>query len=112
MTRQDLFAELSATPNGELTVWAVLFEDVYETVYGDGYYAYLADAFFTREEAEQFAATSSAYRFHIRQVKLTHVNGQIHAETKDPQPFETIDPAALIASLTHDPTRRKPKSQY
>ena len=112
MTRGELTSELTAAPGNELIVWAALYEDVYETVYGDGYYAYLADAFFTREEVERFADTPSDYRFHIRRVRLALDAGRIHCLSIDLRPSETIDEDAVIDVLSHDPTPRGPKTQY
>lgn len=90
----------------------MLYEDVYETALGDGYYAYLADAFFSREEAERFAATPSAYRFHVRLVQLSLLDGRIYMLRLELNGSETMDVDRLVAALSHDPTPRKPKSQY
>ena len=112
VTQDELIYELYSAPGNERTVWAVLYEDVYETVFGDGYYAYFADAFFTREEAERFAATPSAYRFHIRQIQLSLSEGRIYSLPLNLNRSETIDLDALVAALSYDPTPRKPKTQY
>ena len=112
MTREELTSDLAAAPANERIVWAALFEDVYETAQGDGYYAYLADAFFTREEAERFADISSDYRFHIRRVRLSLDAGSLRCLPLDLRPFETIDADGLIAALSHDSTPRLPKTQY
>jgi hypothetical protein len=110
MTDGELISEIRAAPGGELSVWAVLYEDVYETTLGDGYYAYLADAFFTREESERFAAHSSAYRFHVRPVRLTF-DGALRMEA-DLNRSERVGIDELTAALTRDTAPRIPKSQY
>lgn len=112
MTHEQLISELTAAPGNERIVWAVLFEDVYETAQGDGYYAYFATAFFTPEDAVRFAANPSDYRFHIRRVRLSLYAGSLQCRPLDLQPFETIDADALIAALSHDSTPRLPKTQY
>jgi len=112
LTQEELVSELQAAPGKERIAWAVLFEDPYETVHGDGYYAYFADAFFTREEAERFAATPSAYRFHIRPVQLSLRDGRLHTLCPELRQFEAIDTDGLISALSRDPSPRKPRIQY
>jgi hypothetical protein len=112
VTLDELFSELNSAPDNKLLVWAVLFEDVYETVHGDGYFAYLADVFFTHEEAEEFAATPSSYRFHIRQIQLSVLRDQLYAVRSSLNRFEDVDLDQLVAMLSHDKTLRKPKQQY
>lgn len=68
---------LSERVNREnLTVWATLVEDTYETSQGDGYYAYLDRVFFTPSEAAAAVEAAQAgpdggwYRWHIRRYDL------------------------------------------
>ena len=57
---------------GPLTVWAVLREDTYETIFGDGYYAYVAFAHLSADSAMHTAAntTEEQTRWHVRRYDL------------------------------------------
>jgi hypothetical protein len=63
---------------GLRSVWGVLREDSYETVFGDGYYAYLEAAFDTQEEAVAFAADNQerSVNWHIREYELRLIDGE------------------------------------
>jgi hypothetical protein len=63
---------------GQRTVLGVLREDTYETVFGDGYYAYLSAVFDTKDEAVAFAADNKEHSvtWHIRQYDLRLVDGE------------------------------------
>jgi hypothetical protein len=112
LTGDELTALLRTTPGGRITVWAVLYEDIYETSQGDGYYAYLADAFFRREDAELFAVDSSSYRFHVRRVDLSLHDDKIIFTPIDLKPSESVSSSELIAALSVEPARRTPRAQY
>ena len=111
MTRQELIAELLAAPEHRLEVWAVLYEDRYESYHGDGYYAYFESAYFHREEAERFAAHPGFYHLHLRKVVIT-CTGEDLDILPELQAHETILTGDLIASLSRTPSTRLPKSQY
>jgi hypothetical protein len=67
-------------------VFAVLKEDVYETVFGDGYYAHLVAAFRTHLAAEGYVATrddehvngaeTTGYRYHIVELEIETQKGR------------------------------------
>jgi hypothetical protein len=68
---------------GNLTVWATLKEDTYETTLGDGYYAYLDGIFATPSqaaaavEAAQAEPDAGSYRWHIRRYDLRRSGSQL-----------------------------------
>ena len=66
---EALFARLK---EGPLTVWAILREDTYETIFGDGYYAYIARAYLVEDLATQAAANTveEGTRWHVRRYDL------------------------------------------
>jgi hypothetical protein len=84
---------------GPLTVWATLREDLYETLLGDGCYAYLDQVFLTPTEAalavegamEGVEAGDS--RWHIRRYDLQTLDGRISMR---PAPTEQ-EPTTLEA---------------
>ena len=59
-----------------VTVFIVLFEDIYETTLGDGEFHYFRDVFLTREEAQRYQDQNRQEweRLHLRQmvIKLEH----------------------------------------
>ena len=57
---------------GPLTVWAVLREDTYETIFGDGYYAYVAFAYLSEDSAMHTAANTPEewIEWHVRRYDL------------------------------------------
>ena len=57
---------------GPLTVWAVLREDTYETMFGDGYYAYVAFASLAEDRAIHTAANTveDGMKWHVRRYDL------------------------------------------
>jgi hypothetical protein len=86
---------------GPRIVWAVLSEDRYETLLGDGYYAYVEAAFEGEEDARRFAssqATDSWYRWHLRSYRLYLKRGS-PAVSPEPTEAEPTTPATLIAHL-------------
>jgi hypothetical protein len=68
---------------GPLTVWATLKEDAHETLFGDGYYAYLDQVFLTPTEAALAAegamtgVDAGESRWHIRRYDLKPLDGRI-----------------------------------
>jgi hypothetical protein len=58
---------------GELTLWAVLREDVYETEFGDGWYLHVHGVALQEEDAYRLAAlggTSRLVKWHVRSYRL------------------------------------------
>lgn len=55
ITVDDLKAMIKSSPGGQLHLWIIFYEDVYETRFGDGFYSYPCRAFQNREEAEKWA---------------------------------------------------------
>ena len=58
---------------GELAVWGVLREDVYETKFGDGFYLHLRGLALNQADAERLAALADASeltRWHVRPYRL------------------------------------------
>ena len=64
-----------------IDAFVVLHEDRYETMHGDGYFAYYAAAFATRAEAEAFiqgaklASPKAMVAYHLRTGTLTNESG-------------------------------------
>ncbi|HNX77318.1 MAG TPA: hypothetical protein PKM56_16675 [Candidatus Rifleibacterium sp.] len=46
---------IKGSPDGQLHLWFIFCEDVYETRFGDGFYSYPHRAFQNNEEAEKWA---------------------------------------------------------
>jgi hypothetical protein len=58
---------------GELPIWGVLREDVYERRFGDGFYLHLRGLALTEADADRLAALESATeltRWHVRPYRL------------------------------------------
>lgn len=79
---------------GPLTLWATLREDIYETSFGDGYYAYVSDVFLSEADALAEQAEAAArlpedtrgwYKWHIRRYVLSDRDGGLHVA---PEPTE------------------------
>ncbi len=51
----DLKNMIKSAPDGQLHLWVIFCEDVYETRFGDGFYSYPHRAFQNPEEAERWA---------------------------------------------------------
>jgi len=91
MTQEDVRELIVRRPDLLLHVYVVLYEDLYETQFGDGYYAYLHGAFLARDQAERFAAeqdlvrgtrvtggsTQLGYAHHVIEVQLGIVDDEI-----------------------------------
>ncbi len=75
-----------------IDAFLVLREDRYETVHGDGYFAYYADAFATRAEAEAFIRNNpeAMVAYHLRTGRLTNESG-VWTMTATLEPGERID---------------------
>lgn len=86
---------------GRRTVWAVLREDTYETVFGDGYYAYVEAVYEAEEDALRFTskhASEPSFRWHLRCFHLRLERGS-PAVSPEPTEAEPTTPATLIAHL-------------
>jgi hypothetical protein len=62
-----------AAAGGTLTVWAVLFEDLYETRFGDGCYRYVRGIALNKEHAYRLAAlggNSELVAWHVRAYRI------------------------------------------
>ncbi len=55
----DLKTMIKNSPDGQLHLWVIFCEDVYETRFGDGFYSYPCRALQNREEAERWATMVS-----------------------------------------------------
>lgn len=67
-------------PEKILVTYVILREDTYETQFGDGYYAYFEDAFFTPEEAEasiSIRPVQNMINYHIKALYLKREQDQI-----------------------------------
>lgn len=83
MSRSALMERVNAAPGGRLEIFIVLSEDAYETRYGDGYYAYFADAFCTRVEAyDAIGQLPKGQRYHIRKAVLSSEGGELRMEAE------------------------------
>ena len=64
---------------GKLLVWAILHEDRYETLYGDGFYIHVRGIAFNSKDARalaELAGESEWVRWHIKGYELGLENGQ------------------------------------
>src|SRR5689334_19693273 len=80
MTKVELIALIDSRPGNFVPVFVVLKEDRYETLFGDGYYGYFLEAFFTRAQACTYVANFVPEQFicyHIKEGELTLDDGAI-----------------------------------
>jgi hypothetical protein len=92
--------------NHVLVVWAVLFEDTYETRLGDGYYAYVAGAYPSEQAAnEAISGLSDAkgeyahwYRWHVRSYALKRF-GKTLRISPAPSEAEPTTPERLATAM-------------
>ena len=64
---------------GKLVVWAILHEDHYETLYGDGFYLHVAGIALNSKDANALAAlagNSEWVKWHVKGYQLGLENGQ------------------------------------
>ncbi len=77
------FEDLAASfPSGKLIIYIVLKEDVYETKFGDGYYAYFDNAFFSLKETVEYvnkkeSETDQFVEYHIRETDVSLENYEL-----------------------------------
>jgi hypothetical protein len=77
---------------GPLTVWATVREDVYETTFGDGYYAYVERVFLKPSGAAaavEAADEEPMTRWHIRRYDLLADSDQIQLRPRPTEPEPT-----------------------
>jgi hypothetical protein len=94
---------------GELAVWGVLREDVYESKFGDGVYLHLRGVALNRQDAERLAALgdgSGMTRWSIRLYQLGLERGEPVLTTKwrDDEEFSINDLVRILAEIPHDGT--------
>jgi hypothetical protein len=63
-------------PGVVVSVFVVLFEDQYESAFGDGVFHYFQDVFLTREEAETFIERNAKEwtQYHLRTISISITN--------------------------------------
>jgi len=85
------------------SLWVILEEDVYETQFGDGYYAYPVKLCRHMENAEDFVTTHSTKdrRYHAKRVDLI-VEAQAIRIEGDLDPHDEVTPARLVSLLVAD----------
>jgi hypothetical protein len=101
-----------AAPDGRLAVFVVLYEDRYESIFGDGVFRYFEAAFADADAARAFVAKSSARAakeaeaggwkvelgtvYHMRHVHLTHSDNEVTLDTegaeKEPDEEAKVSP--------------------
>ena len=86
---------------GPLTVWAVLREDTYETIFGDGYYAYVAFAYLSEDSAMHTAANTPEewIEWHVRRYELAAVGSGGCTLRPEPTEAEPTTVAGIAAAL-------------
>jgi len=90
---------------GTLTVWAVLYEDVYESRYGDGFYLHLHGLALNGEDAQRLAALpeqTELVSWHVRRYALGLVDGQ-PSLLGDWEPEEEFTINQIVAVLCEIP---------
>jgi hypothetical protein len=91
---------IKKAPDQRLPVYIILKEDSYETAYGDGYYGYFEEAFFSEKEAKTYIEqlNNSGYRYHLKTTILWLKEESIKQEI-ELSPFEKADIDQVIAAL-------------
>ncbi len=86
--------------NSRNALWVILEEDVYETQFGDGYYAYPVKLCRHMENAEDFVTTHSTKerRYHAKRIDLIVEGPAIRIEG-DLDPHDEVTPARLVSLL-------------
>ncbi len=98
---------VSGAPGGSVPVWYVLYEDPYESSFGDGTFRYLQDVFVTRDAAQAWIdskeAKDSGMKHHLRSLKLVwHVagaGGAVELAEFSPQLFDQAKADEILEAL-------------
>lgn len=56
MNIDEVKSLLKNSPAGQITLWVIYYEDLYETKFGDGFFSYPIRAFLNQNEAEKWAS--------------------------------------------------------
>lgn len=56
MNIDDVKSLLKKSPDRQITLWIIYYEDLYETKFGDGFFSYPIRAFLNQIEAEKWAS--------------------------------------------------------
>lgn len=112
MTLEEAHKLIARQPNQRLLVFVVLREDLYETNFGDGYFAYLHDAFLTWDQAGRCAAeqdleratrvangaTYMGFAHHVIEVELGIVDDDVELVSVTGQ-FDAASASKVVAAL-------------
>ena len=97
-----------ASRGGHATVYPVLHEDGYETLFGDGEFHYLWNVFQTRDAAQADIERNriecvGAYRewgrFHVRELSLSLVEGRAAIPAFKPEYYDEYDAEMVLTLL-------------
>lgn len=96
-----------AAAGGELAVWGVLREDVYETQFGDGFYLHLRGLALDAADAGRLAALGGGgdmTRWHVRPYRLRLRDGApaLIAPWRDEEEFSINDLVEILAEIPAD----------
>jgi hypothetical protein len=97
---------------GRLIVWAVLQEDCYETMFGDGFYLHVRGIALNEEDAKRLANLAehdSFFRWHIRayEIGLKDTAPAFLASLKPEEEFKIGDIVALLGEIPLGATASK-----
>ena len=108
----DVARERIQGEGGRLIVWAVLREDRYETIFGDGFYLHVHGITLNEADAKRLAdlAERDGYiRWHIRPYEIGLKDGApaLLAPTKPEEEFKIGDILALLSEIPPGATASK-----
>lgn len=94
-------AFFAAGKRESVTVFVVLFEDTYETVFGDGEFHYFRKAFLTREDAQRDMDQDPKEweRLHLRSMMVTLDHATFGFPDFNPQLFDHYEAQEVLAAL-------------
>ena len=106
----SVFECIAAAPRGRLRVYVVLYEDLYETRFGDGTFRDFSAAFFEEEAAQAYitsktqaasAESRKLMEFHVRTVGLEARGGALvfDGESAGSSPFDHFNLQQVTNSL-------------
>lgn len=90
---------LQDTPGAELTVFAVLEENLYETSSGDGCFRYLHEVLIGPEPPFEGVQTKRSYAYHARTLRLHLQDGRLSFTAFEKGTFDHHEPKEVLDHL-------------
>lgn len=92
-----------ACPGGVATAHYVLYEDPYESSFGDGTFRYLQDVFLSADEARAWTASpeavNSGMRHHLRSLQVVAKGDRLELEVFAPHVFDHVKADEIVERL-------------